>query len=73
MPCEHREGMIICRRPPVIPKCKFCLKYDGTKMCDFPLSEGRTCDARICVRCTTVMGPDRDYCPNHRGLTPEVK
>ena len=36
-----------------------------TKLCDFPLSAGRTCDRKLCDRYAIKVGPDRDYCPEH--------
>ena len=57
-----------------MPKCDFC-DYPSTLLCDFPVREytalsgeiivTKTCDARICARCATPVGPDKDYCPGH--------
>ena len=50
--------------------CKFCNREFVHKLCDFPTSPNKTCDAGICNKCSTVMGPDRDYCPDHKGKEP---
>jgi hypothetical protein len=61
---------IICGRGRERAKpCKFCLanggrKIPSTKLCDFPLGKG-TCDAPICDRHATAIGPDLDHCPVH--------
>lgn len=46
------------------PHCREC----GTvaeKLCDFPVGNNKTCDRPICSDCSTVIGPDIDYCPAH--------
>jgi len=35
------------------------------KLCDFELHGGRTCDAKLCARHATTVGPERDFCPPH--------
>lgn len=37
----------------------------ATKLCDYPLAKGGTCDRPVCARCATSVGPDKDYCPPH--------
>lgn len=37
----------------------------STKLCDFPLGNGKTCDKKLCGRCAVPVGQDRDYCPEH--------
>ena len=73
MPCEHRNGMIICSRARRVPPCKFCSGFKpSTKLCDFVLGEGSggksavTCDAPMCDRHATNVGPNKDYCPIHK-------
>lgn len=61
--------------------CKFCQqKYREGKLCDFPIGEGRTCDAEMCSRCAVTLGRQDtpiggglkrmndtiDVCPIHR-------
>jgi hypothetical protein len=48
-------------------RCRFCGRsyYDG-KLCDFPTGRGGTCSAPMCGGCATTIGPDLDYCPDHK-------
>ena len=64
-------------------KCKFCnynYHQNEGKLCDFPISEGKTCDAAMCPSCAVRLGAQRtkvgdightrsdsvDVCPIHR-------
>ena len=61
-------------------KCPFCKREDVEKLCDFPVGNGKTCDAEICRRCSTTIGTQNleiaagftkmgetvDVCPIHR-------
>ena len=62
--------------------CKFCKsKYRGGKLCDYPVSNGKTCDAEMCNECARTLGRQEieiapgikrvndtiDVCPIHRG------
>jgi hypothetical protein len=58
----------ICGRGRSTP-CMQCQR-PSTKLCDFPVSKGKTCDAPICDHCTTPVGPDLDYCPKHKDKQP---
>lgn len=61
---------IICRSR-ARARCKFCGgERDVTKLCDFPVARGRTCDAGMCGKCATNIGANRDVCPTHKGLDP---
>lgn len=64
-------------------KCKFCnynyWEADG-KLCDFPIGDGKTCDAAMCKDCARILGTQAtdighgmkklndtiDVCPVHR-------
>jgi len=46
------------------PRCKFCNTGVATKLCDHPVLNG-TCNAPMCDRCATNIGPEMDYCPLH--------
>ena len=61
--------------------CKFCHQdYHGGKQCDFPVGNGRTCDAEMCDACARRLGTQEteigngrkrlhdsiDVCPIHR-------
>lgn len=52
-------------------KCRFCKKWWGSRLCDFPLGNGRTCDAPMCPACATRTGEDADLCPNHKNAAPQ--
>lgn len=69
MPCEHRDGMIVCSRNRRPQSCKFC-RQPSTKQCDFPVSPGKTCDVYMCDYHANRVGDNVDYCPNH--FTPKV-
>jgi hypothetical protein len=63
---------IVCfsgRRPPTLTPCRCGAR--STIQCDFPIADGRTCDAYLCRRCAIHQGPDRDYCPDHQPALPE--
>lgn len=67
-------------------KCKFCkfcnynYRQNEGKLCDFPVAEGKTCDAAMCGSCARSLGAQRtrlgttdftradsiDVCPIHR-------
>lgn len=54
---------------------------DNGKLCDFPIGDGRTCDAQMCDKCAVTLGRGEvdigggmkrlndsiDVCPLHRG------
>ena len=61
--------------------CKFCNeKSNDMKLCDFPIGNGRTCDAEMCSKCARTLGRQEtdygagmkrvndtiDVCPIHR-------
>ena len=95
MPCEWYElpggGVAhIHRSKSRGPKrhCKFCnTDYYGGKLCDFPIGNGRTCDAQLCDNCSQTLGRQAslqqsglkrlndtiDVCPLHRGMAVVTK
>ena len=42
-------------------------------LCDFPVAEGKTCDARLCNHCGQEVAPDIHYCPGHFAVWNEFK
>ena len=46
------KACIVCGRP-------------ASRLCDFPVAPGKTCDRALCAGCAVQDGPDRDYCPSH--------
>ena len=74
MPCDFVKlpggGHAIIRRSRR-PNCQFCKLREHTKLCDFKVKVGdvghtKTCDAKMCDVCATNVGPELDYCPNHK-------
>jgi hypothetical protein len=52
-------------------RCKFCKTGRADRLCDFPIAVGdvghkRTCDAPMCLNCSTRVAHEVDYCPDHR-------
>jgi hypothetical protein len=45
--------------------CRTCGDVSDV-LCDFPVADGKTCDAPLCERCTPESAPDVHYCPGHR-------
>jgi hypothetical protein len=67
---------IICTRGPrkfvpcSVPGCG----RPSVRLCDWPVTRAGvkgTCDAKLCARHATHVGPDRDYCPPHAKLAPK--
>jgi hypothetical protein len=66
MPCEIRSNMIICSRGRrKAPRCKWC-SNTSTKLCDYKLPSGKTCDAPMCDIHAKRIGPEVDHCMWHR-------
>lgn len=65
----------VCRTPQL---CWFCRKLSVSTLCDFPMGNGKTCNARMCTDCATEVArsvtPRKakrlDYCPTHKGQPP---
>lgn len=50
--------------------CSWCGRGSVTKLCDFPVARGRTCDAGMCDACATNIAHEVDYCPKHKHERP---
>lgn len=37
----------------------------ATKLCDYPVGDGRTCDMPLCDSHAFNVAPEVDYCPGH--------
>lgn len=48
------------------PRKRCACGHWASRLCDFELSSGKTCDRNICASCATRVGPDRDLCPQHK-------
>jgi hypothetical protein len=66
---QGRITMILCSRSRR-QTCKFCHNGSVTKLCDFPVAKGKTCDAGMCASCATNIAHEVDYCPTHRHQKP---
>lgn len=90
MPCEWLKGpngevihIRTTRQRGRLMKCKFCsynYRENEGKLCDFPVAEGKTCDAAMCRSCAVTLGGQEtdighgmkkmndtiDLCPIHR-------
>lgn len=78
MKCDYiRIGdteAIVCgsdgRRRQPLKVCCGCRMLTARKQCDWKIpytgpKPFRTCDAWICEKCATSVGPDKDLCPTH--------
>lgn len=88
MPCEWYKDaygnvihMNVGRSTGRKPVCAFCRRpYREGRLCDFPLGNGKTCDAQMCTSCAVTLGSQEtpvggglvrlgdtiDVCPYHR-------
>lgn len=53
---------IVCSRP---KRCAYCDR-SSTKLCDYPKTEGKTCDTAMCNAHAWSPEPGKDYCRLHR-------
>ncbi|MDD5207021.1 MAG: hypothetical protein PHS17_16470, partial [Desulfobacterales bacterium] len=72
MPCKplkFGDGVygFVCSRGDQRQKCKIC-GMPATKLCDFVLKNGKTCDMPLCARHAHSVGPEKDYCPAHHDM-----
>lgn len=68
MPCEKYHtgsgGMIIiCARGKRQPRCR--CGYTATRLCDWKIGGGKTCDEPLCVKCTHEPVEGKDLCRTH--------
>lgn len=47
-----------------MPVCKHC-GHCADNLCDFPVGEGKTCDAALCSEHSHAVGVELHYCPAH--------
>lgn len=50
-----------------VQRCRWC-DLTSVALCDFPNPKHKsgTCDAPMCEIHQKIVGPDRDYCPDHK-------
>ena len=69
MPCHKITGdkvlIFLCGMPGAFTRCGWCGR-DGTRLCDYPVGDGKTCDRHACPRCMKRVGRNKDYCPLHK-------
>jgi hypothetical protein len=68
MPCESVRlpgggYAMLCKRGGKGKPCSWCAR-PHTLLCDYPVSPGRTCSARLCEHHATKRGGG-DLCPPH--------
>lgn len=55
---------VMCGQFPSAEVCLRCGTFSEV-LCDWPMGEGKTCDAPLCCRCARNIGPELDLCPAH--------
>lgn len=82
-----RDGKLtgfLCSRGERRQLCSSCKRSTATKLCDFRLANGKTCDRPLCAACAveqpqpprpypempleTIVRDSVDYCPAHARL-----
>lgn len=56
---------IVCGSPRRTKKCVKCGVNAGTRLCDWKMPFGGTCDKPICGQHTFSPAPNKDLCPDH--------
>jgi hypothetical protein len=56
---------IVCGPKPRGGRCWAC-KRPGTRLCDWKMGEGKTCDRPICSDHAETVAPNKDLCPEHQ-------
>jgi hypothetical protein len=49
------------------PHCRDCSAV-GDYLCDYPVGEGKTCDAPMCETHASEVAPNTHYCAGHMAL-----
>jgi hypothetical protein len=55
------------------PHCSAGCGASSSLLCDFPVGEGKTCDAPLCWQHGTEVAPDIHYCTGHMALFEQFK
>jgi hypothetical protein len=67
------QGVMVCGvREKTLGPCRVCGSRPATRLCDFEISPGKTCDARMCDHCALRVGDDTDFCPKHSDSTDQL-
>jgi hypothetical protein len=54
------------------PQCSRCGDV-AESLCDYPVGDGKTCDAQLCQHCAAEVAPDVHYCPGHAAAFDEFR
>lgn len=75
MPWYRINGMTVHLHGRKLPApCAATIRINGNParccaisslLCDWPMGEGRTCDAPLCADCGWEVAPDQHLCPPH--------
>lgn len=66
MPCKPLPGGgYACSRGTSRGPCSSCGYVIASKLCDYRLTNGKTCDRKLCSHCAVKRAPTVDYCPAH--------
>lgn len=67
MPCytiKLKDGTRAFLHGDLGPHCRHCGDV-GALLCDYPVGDGKTCDAPLCDAHGREIAPDTHYCPAH--------
>ena len=56
---------IVCGARRRAKRCKCGSGHSVTKLCDWKIGNGKTCDAEMCDVCTYSPAKGKDLCPTH--------
>lgn len=56
---------IVCTSRRRAKRCRCGSGHAATRLCDWKLGGGKTCDAELCKACTHSPATDKDLCPTH--------
>jgi hypothetical protein len=56
---------IVCGSPRKPKKCSECGKAPGTRLCDWKMGGGKTCDKPLCDVCAFPPAHKKDLCAEH--------
>ena len=67
MPCyiiKMKSGAKAFMCGDIGPHCSHCADV-GEYLCDYPVGDGKTCDASLCENHASEAAPNIHYCPGH--------
>lgn len=57
---------IVCGRPRKPKKCQCDPARPATRLCDWKMGGGKTCDVALCDICAFAPAHKKDLCPAHK-------